>query len=436
MNTTQSSAVASNVRHEPLVRPERKGGRLATWLALALAVDAAVASLVMLLDPGVMRGPAAMNGSARGTALTVVFVAVPTLVVSVVAARRRSSIALFIWLGALGMLTYNALMFLFATPFNRLFPLYVAWLALSVWSVGSLLLTMDVDDLDDRFSPTAARRGVAAYIWVVVAVNALAWLGKLVPGLFQDGSPDFLIGTGMTTSIVFVQDLGLWLPLMAVIAAWLWRERRWGAVLATAGLVMWVFESISVAIDQAFGAAADSSSPVASATLTPVFAALAIVGIVPILLLLKRFDSEGLVAKLARLAPPAGRRTAGAWLLAGLAASVAAAACWGGVALIRNGYDMPVRWLEGTPFTSWTWPGVALLVAVAAPHAVLAGLVTVGSPWAGLAGIVCGMLLVAWIAVQLVVLQQVFLLQPIVAAVGVLEMWLAGRWRAPSSGRP
>jgi hypothetical protein len=199
-------------------------------------------------------------------------------------------------------------------------------------------------------------------------------------------------------------------------------------VLAVAGLVMWVLESISVAIDQAYGAAADPSSSVVSVSLTPVFAVTAIVGVVPILLLLTRFDGEGLVAKLARLTAPAGRRTTWGWVLAGVAAFVAVSALWGGVALVRNGYDMPTSWLQGTPFTSWTWPGVALLVGVTAPHAVLAGLVTLGSRWARLAGFACGVLLVAWIAVQLVVLQQVFFLQPVIVAVGALEIWLVRQW--------
>jgi hypothetical protein len=208
------------------------------------------------------------------------------------------------------MLTYNALMLLFATPFNPLFLLYVAGLALSVWSIGALLLTVDVDDLEGRFSARIPRRGVAAYIWVVVALNALAWLRGIVPGLLKDGAPDFLRGTGLTTNVVYAQDLGLWLPLMAVVAVWLWRDRRWGTLLATAGLVMWVLESISVAVDQAYGAAADPSSPVVSVSLTPVFASLAAVGMVPILLLLKRFDGDGLVAKGARIVVPGERRTA------------------------------------------------------------------------------------------------------------------------------
>src|SRR4051794_8575137 len=129
MNPAAGVVLEIDLRDRPLVRPARKDIRIVTGLTLALVADVVVACLVMLLDPGVLRGPAAMNGSARGTALTVLVVAAPFLVVSVMAARRGSSLALLTWLGALGMLAYNALMFLFATPFNRLFPLYVACLA-------------------------------------------------------------------------------------------------------------------------------------------------------------------------------------------------------------------------------------------------------------------------------------------------------------------
>jgi hypothetical protein len=401
----------------------------ATVLAVALAAVAGTASAATLLDPAVLHGPAAMNGSARGTALVVLFAGVPLLVGSVLAARRGSALARLTWLGALGLFAYNALMFLFATPFNELFPLYVAWLGLAAWSIGSLLAAMDVGDLAARFAPSAPRRAVASYIWVVVALNALAWLAKLVPGLGRARNPEFLRGTGTTTSIVLVEDLGLWLPLMAVVGLWLWRGQPWGLVLAAAGLVMWVLESVCVAVDQAYGAAADPGSPVVSVALTPVFLALAAVGVVPVLLLLAGFDAEGLTAKAARLAPAPLRRGVPAWSLAAVAAGVAASAGWGGIALVRDGYGMPVSWLDGTPFTAWTWPGIVLLAGVAVPHGVLVALVALGSRWARLAGLVCGGLLVVWIVVQLVVLQQVFFLQPVVAALGAAELLLARRWR-------
>jgi hypothetical protein len=57
-----------------------------------------------------------MNGSARGTALIIVLVAVPVLVGSLVLAWRGSARAVLAWLGAMGVLAHNALMFVFATP--------------------------------------------------------------------------------------------------------------------------------------------------------------------------------------------------------------------------------------------------------------------------------------------------------------------------------
>jgi Pyruvate phosphate dikinase, AMP/ATP-binding domain len=403
----------------------------ASALALALAGVAAVASLSGLLRPDVLHGPAAMIGSARGTALVVLFAGVPLLVGAVFAARRGSALASLVWLGSLGMLAYNAVMFLFATPFNSLFLLYVAWLALSIWSIGLLLSQLDVQDLAARFARSTHRRGVAGYIWVVVGLNAVAWLGQIVPGLAQSDRPAFLRGTGLPTSVVFVQDLAIWLPLMAVVGWWLWRDRPWGVVAATAGLVMWVLESISVAVDQAYGAAADPSSPVASAALVPAFAALAVVGVVPILLLLAGFEGEGLVAKARTAAPAPDRRTPWAWALALVTCGVAAFALWGGVALVHDGFGMPASWLTGTPFTTWAWPGMLLIVGVALPNLVVAGLVVAHSSWARLAGLLSGGLLVAWIAVQLVVLQHTFFLQPVVVAIGAAEIWLAGRWRSP-----
>jgi hypothetical protein len=57
------------------------------------------------------------------------------------------------WLGSAGFLLYNSLMFVFATPANRLFPLYLAMLALAAWSAGALLRQADVAAFGALFSP-------------------------------------------------------------------------------------------------------------------------------------------------------------------------------------------------------------------------------------------------------------------------------------------
>ena len=84
--------------------------------------------------------------SARGTALVVKLLAVPVLVVASMLTSRGSARGTLPWLGALSYLLYNSVLFLFATPFNELFLLYVAMLSLSLWSGLALIRGIDIDD--------------------------------------------------------------------------------------------------------------------------------------------------------------------------------------------------------------------------------------------------------------------------------------------------
>ena len=405
-------------------------GGAAWWLSAGLAVTAAAGSLLTFTVPAVLRGTAVMNGSARGTALVVLLAGVPALACSMLLAARGSAAAVITWLGAAGFLLYNSLMFVFATPANRLFPLYLAMLALAAWSIGALLRQANVAALGALFSPRTPVRTIAVYLWVTVALNAAAWLARIVPAVVHDGTPAYLRGTGLTVNVVYVQDLALWLPLLAVAAAWLWRRRPWGYLLAGAGLVMWVLESTSIAADQWYGHAAAPASPVTSGALVPAFAALAVIGLIPAGLLLHGLS--GGVTAAPRL-PVAARRGRYPWVLAGLDGLTGVAAVYGGAGLIRDGFGMPDGWLAGTPLTGWVLPGVALLIGVAVPQLAAAALIGSGVRPGLAAGYLAGLLLIAWIAVELLILRRYFFLQPVIAGVGAAEILLAWRWQR--SGR-
>jgi hypothetical protein len=399
------------------------------WLSAALAAAAAAGSLLTFTVPSLLRGTAVMNGSARGTALVVLLAGVPVLACSMLLAARGSAAAVITWLGSAGFLLYNSLMFVFATPANRLFPLYLAMLGLSAWSAGALLRQADVAALGALFSPRTPVRGIAVYMWATVALNAAAWLARIVPAVVRGGPPGYLRGTGLTTNIVYVQDLALWLPLLAVAAAWLWRRRPWGYLLAGAGLALWVLESASIAADQWYGHAADLASPVASGALVPAFAALAVIGLIPAGLLLHGLSGRVAGVTSAPGPPAAARRGWPPWSLATLDGLTGAAAVYGGTELIRDGFGMPDGWLAGTPLTGWVLPGIALLIGVAAPQLVTAALIGSGRRPALAAGYLAGLLLVAWIVVEVLILRRYFFLQPVVAGIGATEVLLAWRWQ-------
>lgn len=281
-------ATASTLRSHVSIREiqERDSAlpisKIGYWLSGSLAVVAAIAAAGTALVPGVLRGTAVMNGSARGTALVVLVVAVPALAIAMWFAARGSARAQIVWLGAVGYILYNSTLFLFATPFNQLFLLYVAMMSLGIWSIAMVILGVGVESFRERFSPRLPVRPIAVYLLAIVALNFFAWMRSVVPGVLSTSSPSFLNGTGMPTSVLYVQDLGFWLPLMAVAAVWLWRRQAWGFVAVGMMMVMYEIEAIGVAVDQWMGSTADPSSTVASAAAVPMFAVIFVIGLVPL----------------------------------------------------------------------------------------------------------------------------------------------------------
>lgn len=258
---------------------EKRIGLLPVALSAALAVDAVAVTLTSLLARDLIRGPAVSVGNLQGTALVMGVVTVPVLLASILLAARDPA-ALVGWIGALGSIAYQATLFLFATPFNAFFFLYVALASLAIWSLVALVPTFPLERLAGRFGPRTPNRALAAYLFINAALFLMLWLRATVPAVFSSEPPAFLEGTGMLTGPVQVLDLGFTLPLMVLAAVLLWQRRPWGFVLTGGLLVMLAIETLSIAVDQSLGHAADPASPAASAEIVPVMLVLTAVGLV------------------------------------------------------------------------------------------------------------------------------------------------------------
>ena len=114
------------------------------------------------------------------------------------------------------------------------------------------------------------------------------------------------------------------------------------------------------------------------------------------------------------------------WPLITLELLIAAAATYGGVGLMwNNAIGMLDEWLAGTAFTSWTLPGLFLLLVVAAPMAGAAALELRRSRWAALASVLAGSAQIGWIGAQLLVMQRYNVQQPIMLGAGLAVLLLA-----------
>jgi hypothetical protein len=249
-------------------------------LSFLLLASSVIACLTALAMPDLIHGPAVMVGSMRGTALVMLVLGIPLLALAMATAREGNVLAVVGWIAGLVFLTYQAWMFLFAVPFNGLFLVYVTMVAAGFWAIIAIFAGLDVDRLTGRPGPAMPVRVLAG--WMVGSSIAFygLWLAKAVPALFASETPAFLEGTGMVTATNYVLDMAFFLPFTIIAAVALWRRTAWGVVAGGAMLVVLVLESVSIAVDQWAGSAADPASTVASAALLPMFLVVAMIGVV------------------------------------------------------------------------------------------------------------------------------------------------------------
>ena len=139
--------------------------------------------------PGCDAGLRARNGTVLLT------VAVPVIAVSTALVWGGSSRAAVTATGAVGYVSYNAVLLLFLTPFNRYFLLYVAAFSAATWTLVVLLRSSDPSALAAATSRLRHPRLLAGYLLVVVALNALAWLRPIAASVSADDLTSVLAGT-------------------------------------------------------------------------------------------------------------------------------------------------------------------------------------------------------------------------------------------------
>jgi hypothetical protein len=132
----------------------------------------------------------------------------------------------------------------------------------------------------------------------------------------------------------------------------------------------------------------------------------------------------------------AGRGRFGRTLI-GLELALAVAAAGGGLqlAVIAPHDAMPAETLARTPFSSWVWPGVLLILTVAVPAAVVGIGAWARRPFAVPGHPVVGGLLIGWIVVQIAVIGPVSVLQPVMFCWGLAILALGLATTGPTARR-
>ena len=265
-------------------------GRAPFLLSGALVVVAAIAAGFSFFSPSILTGAPVAIGCLRGTALVILVAGLPVLVAAMTRTAHGSARGLVVWLGTLGYLLYQAVMFCFAAPVNKLFLFYIAYLGLAIWSIVSLLCSTDLIGYRARLSPRLPARFIAGFALTLAVLNAYAWLASIIPAVLSTEPSTLVQDTGLLTNPVYVQDLAIWLPLLVTSALATWRRETWGLLVTGAMVAMFVLESIGIATDQWFGSLAAPLSSAASMSMVPTFAVAALITAVPFAVYCRNLD--------------------------------------------------------------------------------------------------------------------------------------------------
>ncbi len=135
---------------------------------------------------------------------------------------------------------------------------------------------------------------------------------------------------------------------------------------------------------------------------------------------------------------PKSRLSPGLRTLVALEAFVSLCGLGGGSYLITHATTaLPVRYLGGTWFSTWRWPGVALLVLVGVAPGVVAVATLLRHPLARLGHVCVGVGLVAWVTLEAAWVVVSPPLQITFGAIGLLITILGiVEWRAEGGHRP
>lgn len=152
-------------------------------------------------------------------------------------ARGGSARLWLVWTGLLGYLAHACGLYAFESLVNPLFLGYVATFSLAVWAIFVFFARAELRAI----APVGAPRRLTAGLFALLTLLfAGLWLATLGPAMAARVAPE-----GAT---IFVFDLALVLPALAVTATLLWRGAPWGDVLALPLLIKAATLGLSVLI--------------------------------------------------------------------------------------------------------------------------------------------------------------------------------------------
>lgn len=197
--------------------------RLAYVLSLVVALLVSVASIIGLLYPATIYPTEELRHSFVANDVVNLFIVLPILLGAMWQAQRGSLIGLLFWPGALFIMFYNSVAYVFGLPVNVAFLLNLLVFSLSAYTTVGLVASIDGKAVQQALSGVVPERVGGVVLAGFGIVFFLRNLGVFA-GAFMDGTP---IATGELATLV--ADFAI-MPAWIIGGVLLWRRHALGYV--------------------------------------------------------------------------------------------------------------------------------------------------------------------------------------------------------------
>lgn len=219
------------------------------WSTIAIALLVAITSVAGLFWPATYaRETAYSRTGGYSSDIIDLLLVLPVLLVSGIRGYRGSLPARLVWLGTLGYLLYNFVIYAFGVRFNALFLVYVATLGLCFYAVVFSVRLIPVEQMAQTYGPRVPRIGVAVVFLVLAVQTAIFEVRSDVIAIVTGKIPQNIADANQSIDFVHVLDLAFLLPALCITAVLLLRRKAAGYALAPALLTLLATMSIEIAI--------------------------------------------------------------------------------------------------------------------------------------------------------------------------------------------
>lgn len=219
------------------------------WSTVAIVLLLAVTAVAGIFRPATYAHETLYTSAgALGSDLVDLFLVVPVLLISGIKGYRGSLPARLIWLGTLGYLLYNFVLYAFGVHFNPLFLVYCATLGLCFYAALFTLPFISLEQIAQTYSPRALRKTIAILLIVMAALFAAFDLGEDIPALLAGRVPQSVTQVDLPVSFIHALDFIFLIPGMSITAFLLLRRRPSGYALAPVFLSLLAIMNIELAV--------------------------------------------------------------------------------------------------------------------------------------------------------------------------------------------